>query len=75
MLVSPARHAGTSPKSGWDRRDPIVKTLGWLFVGIVAVAVAVACGIRDSYDRAVVDAGRRSGRLPTRWTDVNRWKR
>lgn len=43
--------------------------------GIAAVIVGtIASGIREAYKDAQIEAGRRSGRLPPRWTDKNRWE-
>lgn len=48
----------------------------WLFGGLLgAIVISIGSSIHEGFKEAQLEAGRRSGRIPPRWTDKNRWER
>jgi len=51
-----------------------MEKLAWSLIGGI-ILTAIGSGIYESYKRAELEAGRKSGRYPQRWTDKNRWEK
>lgn len=48
-----------------------------LLVGgtLALIGVAIASGLHGAYKDAQINVQRRTGSLPPRWTDANRWEK